>query len=99
LVEIGDLDIFGQDKMYKVMMKESIEEQELGSIHKRFKFSKDSLDPDIEYYYNKSLSPTTLLRKLVKDLDRNHKIFEISNKIDYIFFIIEKLIRTYVSDV
>ncbi len=48
-VEIGDLDIFGQDKMYKVMMMESIrEEQELGSIRKRFKFSKDSLDPDIE---------------------------------------------------
>ena len=99
LVEIGDLDIFGQDKIYKVMMKESIEEQELGSIHKRFKFSKDSLDPDIEYYYNKSFSPTTLLRKLVKDLDKNHKFFEISNKIDYIFFIIEKLTRTYVSDV
>jgi len=66
--------------MYKVMMMESIrEEQELGSIRKRFKFSKDSLDPDIEYYYNKSFSPTTLLRKLVKDLDKNHKIFEISN--------------------
>jgi hypothetical protein len=65
-------------------MMESIEEQELGSMRKRFKFSKDSLDPDIEYYYNKSFSPTTLLRKLVKDLDKNHKIIEMSNKIDYI---------------
>ena len=63
---------------------ESIEEQDLGSIRKRFKFSKDSLDPDIEYYYDKSFSPTTLLRKLVQDLDKNHKIIEMSNKIDYI---------------
>ncbi len=66
-VDIGDLDIlFGQDKMYKVIVMESIEEQDLGSIRKRFKFSKDSLDPDIEYYYNKSFSPTSLLCKLVK---------------------------------
>jgi hypothetical protein len=84
-VDIGDLDIlFGQDKMYKVIVMESIEEQDLGSIRKRFKFSKDSLDPDIEYYYDKSFSPTTLLRKLVQDLDKNHKIIEMSNKIDYI---------------
>jgi hypothetical protein len=65
-VEIGDLDMFGQDKMYKVIMMESVEEQELGFIRNRFKLSKDSLDPDIEYYYNKSFSPTSLLCKLVK---------------------------------
>ncbi len=41
-------------------------------------------DPDIEYYYNKSFSPTTLLRKLIKDLDKNRAIFEVRNKIDYI---------------
>jgi len=91
-VEIGDLDIFG------VIMMESIEEQELGSIRKRFKFSKDSLDPDIEYYYNKSFSPTTLLRKLVKDLDKNHKIIEMSNKIDYIGNIATLINEIRVSD-
>ena len=35
-IEICDLDIFGQDKMYKVMMMASIEKQEISSIMKKF---------------------------------------------------------------
>ena len=71
------------------MIIESIEEQDFGAILKKFNITKGTSDSDrdlsqIEYYYNKSTTPTVLLRKLVKDLDKNENIFEINTKINYI---------------
>jgi hypothetical protein len=79
-----DLEVFGKDKAYKVMMMESIEEQEFGAILKKFNITKGTLYPHIEYYYDKATTPTVLLRKLVKDLEKNENIFEIKTKMNYI---------------
>ena len=66
------------------MMMKSIEEQEFGAILNKFNISKGTSDPDIEYYYDKATTPTVLLRKLIKDLEKNDNIFAIKTKMDYI---------------
>ena len=79
---------------------ESIEEQEFGAILKKFNITKGTSDPDIEYYYSKSFTPTVLLRKLIKDLDKNESIFEVKNKINnigYIANLINKIRVLYIE--
>jgi hypothetical protein len=46
-IEIEDLDAFENDRMYKVMMMTSIEEQEICSIFQKFNVSRDTTDPNI----------------------------------------------------
>ena len=49
-IESDDLEVFGQDKAYKVMIMESTEEQEFGAMLEKFNITKGTSDPDIEYY-------------------------------------------------
>jgi hypothetical protein len=77
-IEIGDLDIFGQEKMYKVMMMASIEKQETSSIMEKFKVGLATQDPNVDYYIN-----------LVKDLLKNEEIFDTENKMVYIGKIVD----------
>jgi len=99
-IEIEDLDAFENDRMYKVMMMTSIEEQEICSIFQKFNVSRDTPDPNIDYYSNESNRPTMLLQNLVKDLSKNHMIFDMERKMDYIGKIAEliKLIRNYFKE-
>jgi hypothetical protein len=83
-IDEDDLEVFGRDKAYEVMVMESIEEQEFGAILNKFSISRGTSDPDIEYYYDKASTPTFLLRKLIKDLDKNDKIFALNTKMDFI---------------
>ena len=80
-IEIEDLDAFENDRMYKVMMMTSIEEQEICSIFQKFNVSRDTPDPNIDYYSNESNRPTMLLQNLVKDLSKNHMIVDYIGKI------------------
>ncbi len=53
-IGVEDLDIFGNDKMFKLMMMTSIEEQEICSVFQKFNVSRDTQDPNIDYYIDKS---------------------------------------------
>jgi hypothetical protein len=88
-IEIGDLDIFGQDKMYKVMMMASIEKQEIKSIIDKFEIDSIMHDPNVDYYVNTSFTPTILLQNLVKDLSKNEDIFETHNKMVFVGKIVD----------
>jgi hypothetical protein len=48
-IETDDLDNFGQDKCYKIMMMASVEDQEINSIFKKFNLNKSTNDPEIDY--------------------------------------------------
>ena len=80
-------------------MMESIEEQEFGAILNKFNISKGTSDPDIEYYYDKATRPTVLIRKLIKDLDKNDNIFVMKTKMDYIGDIVNLLYDIRVSHI
>jgi len=82
-IEIEDLDAFENDRMYKVTMMTSIEEQEICSIFQKFNDNRDTPDPNIDYYSNESNRPTMLLQNLIKDLSKNHMIFDMERKMDY----------------
>jgi hypothetical protein len=69
-IEVEDLDIFGNDKMFKLMMMTSIEEQEICSVFQKFNVSRDTQDPNIDYYIDKSNRPTIMLQNLVEDLSK-----------------------------
>jgi hypothetical protein len=75
--------------MYKVMMMTSIEEQEICSIYQKFNVSRDTLDPNIDYYSNEANRPTMMLQNLVKDLSKDHTIVTMERKTAYIGKIVE----------
>ncbi len=83
-IESDDLDNFGQDKGYKIMMMVSIEDQEINTIFKKFNRNKTTDDPEIDYYVNPEFSPTKLLNKLTKNLAMSPAILEMRNKIEFI---------------
>ena len=70
--------------MYKVMMMKSIEEQEICSVFQKFNVNRDTQVPNIDYYMDKSNRPTMMLQNLVKDLSKNHMIFDMETKMDFI---------------
>jgi hypothetical protein len=94
-IEIEDLEAFENDRMYKVMMMTSIEEQEICSIYQKFNVSRDTSDPNIDYYSNEANRPTMMLQNLVKNLSKDHTIFSMERKTAYIGKIVEliKLIK------
>jgi hypothetical protein len=94
-IGVEDLDIFGNDEMFKLMMMKSIEEQEICSVFQKFNVSRDTQDPNIDYYIDKSNRPTIMLQNLVKDLSKNYMIFDMETKMDFIGKVADliKLIR------
>jgi hypothetical protein len=98
-IDDDDFEVFGRDNAYEVMVMESIEEQEFGVILNKFNISRGTSDPDIEYYYDKASTPTFLLRKLIKDLDKNDKIFALNTKMDFIGDIVNLLYDMRVSHI
>ena len=66
------------------MMMVSVEDQETSEIFKRFNISKNTSDPEVDYYINPDFSPTKLLNKLTKNLAMSEIIFEMRYKIEYV---------------
>ena len=83
-IEVDDLNIFGQDKMYKAMMMVSIEKQEIKSTIGKFEVGLITQNPNNDYYINTSYMPTVSLQNLVKDLSKNEDIFETHNTMVFV---------------
>ncbi len=67
-IKTDDLDNFGQEKGYKIMMMASIEDQEINAILKKFNLNQSKNDPEIDSYVNSDFSSTKLPNKLTKNL-------------------------------